>query len=103
MYYQYQASPIIVTFATKTTPIYKIPFPAVTICPESLSVKTELNFGKLEDAIVADNITAEELKYYEYASQICNSDSEFAYSNDSIIKNATDFYHTLHTVSRYQY
>lgn len=33
-YKKWEVAPVIVTFATKETPIYEIPFPAVTICPE---------------------------------------------------------------------
>jgi amiloride-sensitive sodium channel len=38
---------VIVTFATRETPLYKIPFPAITICPEVKSVKRLLNFKDL--------------------------------------------------------
>lgn len=34
-YKKWVRSPVIVTFATKQTPIWQIPFPAVTICPET--------------------------------------------------------------------
>ena len=32
---QVENSPVVVSFATEDTPLYKIPFPAVTICPEA--------------------------------------------------------------------
>lgn len=34
-YRKWVTSPIIVTFAKTETPIWNIPFPAVTICPET--------------------------------------------------------------------
>lgn len=37
-------SPVIVTFATKESPIYTIPFPAVTICPMAKANKDVFNF-----------------------------------------------------------
>lgn len=98
LYNQYKVSPIIVTFATKTTPIHDIPFPAVTICPASLSVMSKLNFSKLEDVInLEENVTAEDIKLYEYASQVCIR----GISNVNIMKNATDFYKTLLDVSSF--
>jgi amiloride-sensitive sodium channel len=38
---------VIVSFATKGTLIYSIPFPAITICPESKSVQSIFNYTKL--------------------------------------------------------
>lgn len=37
-------SPVIVSFATKESPIYTIPFPAVTICPMVKADKEIFNF-----------------------------------------------------------
>lgn len=37
-------SPVIVTFATTQTPIWNIPFPAITICPEVKSQKNLFNY-----------------------------------------------------------
>lgn len=34
-YRKWQRSPVLVSFATKQTPIMQIPFPAITICPET--------------------------------------------------------------------
>lgn len=34
-YEKWQSSPIIITFVGIPTPIYSIPFPAVTICPQT--------------------------------------------------------------------
>jgi amiloride-sensitive sodium channel len=45
IYDKYERSPVIVTFATKETPIYKIPFPAVTICPESKAAKEKFSYS----------------------------------------------------------
>lgn len=43
-YRKYNQSPIIVSLADKSTPIWDIPFPAVTICPETKSYIDLLNF-----------------------------------------------------------
>jgi amiloride-sensitive sodium channel len=47
IYEKYDNTPVIVTFATRETPLYRIPFPAITICPEVKSVKRLLNFTDL--------------------------------------------------------
>lgn len=43
-YNKWITSPVIVTFATTETPIWKIPFPAITICPEVKSDPEIFNY-----------------------------------------------------------
>lgn len=38
-------SPVIVSFAETATPIWDVPFPAITICPETKTRKDIFNFG----------------------------------------------------------
>lgn len=40
---KYDKSPVVVSFATEDTPLYEIPFPAVTICPELKFSKEKYN------------------------------------------------------------
>nr|XP_008193548.2 PREDICTED: pickpocket protein 28 [Tribolium castaneum] len=47
VYKKWERSPVIVNFANRGTPIYEIPFPAVTICPEAKSDQNLFNFTKL--------------------------------------------------------
>ena len=47
VYTKWQQSPVIVSFAEKSTPVWEIPFPAVTICPETKSYVEQLNFTKM--------------------------------------------------------
>jgi amiloride-sensitive sodium channel len=47
VYQKWEESPVIVNFANQGTPIYKIPFPAVTVCPESKSATDKFNFTKI--------------------------------------------------------
>jgi len=37
-------NPVIVSFAEKSTPVWQIPFPAVTVCSETKSRQTIFNF-----------------------------------------------------------
>lgn len=41
---KWDQSPVIVSFAEKSTPVWQIPFPAVTICPETKSKQSVFNF-----------------------------------------------------------
>lgn len=47
VYKKWDTSPVIVTFATRGTPMYSIPFPAVTVCPESKSIQNLFNFTRI--------------------------------------------------------
>lgn len=44
VYTKWDQSPVIVSFAEKSTPVWEIPFPAVTICPETKAKVELLNF-----------------------------------------------------------
>ncbi|XP_065087743.1 pickpocket protein 28-like [Ochlerotatus camptorhynchus] len=46
IYQKWDQTPVIVSFHEKTIPIWKIPFPAVTICPRSKWNGNSLNFSK---------------------------------------------------------
>uniref|UniRef100_A0A182QS19 Pickpocket n=1 Tax=Anopheles farauti TaxID=69004 RepID=A0A182QS19_9DIPT len=44
IYRKWEQTPVIVSFAEKSTPVWQIPFPAVTICPETKTRSEYLNF-----------------------------------------------------------
>lgn len=44
IYRKWEENPVIITFDEKHTAVWEIPFPAVTICPESKVKKAFLNF-----------------------------------------------------------
>lgn len=64
IYTRWDQNPVIVSFAERSTPVWEIPFPAVTICPETKAKTTRLNFTKMyramKDGIMAFNITEQE-------------------------------------------
>lgn len=43
-YDKWQTSPVIVTFDERTTPVWEIPFPAITICPDTKVPSRQLNY-----------------------------------------------------------
>lgn len=49
---KYTNNPIVTGFETKTSSIYEIPFPAVTICPEKKSFNFKFNYSDIFNKIV---------------------------------------------------
>lgn len=59
---KWDQSPVIVSFAEKSTPVWEIPFPAVTICPETKTYMDKLNFTDAYHTLIEgmrDNMTEE--------------------------------------------
>lgn len=44
VYNKWDQSPVIVSFDEKSTPVWEIPFPAVTLCPETKVLASYLNY-----------------------------------------------------------
>ncbi|RZC37445.1 ASC and/or SET domain containing protein, partial [Asbolus verrucosus] len=74
VYKKWEQSPVIVTLANSGRPIYEIPFPAVTICPESKSDESVFNYTDIiwrwEE--MGEVLTPLEKTRFEYMSLICN-------------------------------
>ncbi|XP_022910283.2 pickpocket protein 28-like [Onthophagus taurus] len=69
-YHKWRSTPVIVSFATKQTPIFEIPFPAVTICPEAKLNTSVFNYsGELWKWGRKESVQKE----LEYSSLICTS------------------------------
>ncbi|KAE8744812.1 hypothetical protein FOCC_FOCC008536 [Frankliniella occidentalis] len=47
VYTKWEGSPVIVSFAETATPIWNVPFPAVSVCPETKSRQTKFNYTGL--------------------------------------------------------
>lgn len=58
VYSKWQMSPVIVSFAEKYTRVSEIPFPAVTICPETKARSSLLNFTHLYNRWTKDGVDA---------------------------------------------
>lgn len=76
IYDKWQFSPVIVSFAEKSTPVWQIPFPAVTICPETKALSKFINFTSAYQQIKGNEsertITEDELRNLEAVAQICD-------------------------------
>ncbi|XP_068913457.1 pickpocket protein 28-like [Tenebrio molitor] len=94
IYDKYERSPVIVTFATKETPIYKIPFPAVTICPESKAAKEKFSYSAtVLNKLDNNNSNPEENQRLDYMSFLCDDYDLVPHS-----KNETFSNHFLDTI-----
>lgn len=51
---------MIVSFAEKSTPVWKVPFPAVTICPETKAKTSFVNFTQNYHIVHAQNASLDE-------------------------------------------
>ena len=69
-YNKWQFNPVIVTFAEKSTPVWKIPFPAITICPETKSMKEVFKVDNLlhEDYV---ELSTNKYTYLNTLYQVC--------------------------------
>lgn len=75
IYEKWQLSPVIVSFAEKSTPVWQIPFPAVTICPETKALMKFVNFSGGYLAVHTgqkDTLTEDQLQGLEAVAQICD-------------------------------
>ncbi|XP_063915458.1 pickpocket protein 28-like [Zophobas morio] len=98
-YQKWESSPVIVSFATKETPIWQIPFPAVTICPETKSLPTAFNYTdmlykKLQNRPVTED---EELKF-SYIASLCTYHPELTYNLNDFV-DAENMFEFLEKVS----
>ncbi|XP_050513889.1 pickpocket protein 28-like isoform X2 [Diabrotica virgifera virgifera] len=73
VYHKWIRSPVIVTFATQETQIYSIPFPAVTICPESKTNQSLYNHTNITRKIIENvDLTEDEQNNLNYISLVCD-------------------------------
>nr|XP_029720869.1 pickpocket protein 28-like [Aedes albopictus] len=81
VYMKWDREPVIVTFAQKPTPVFQIPFPAVTICPETKVKAANLNFTKTyyysRFPLLRKQLTDDQLNKLLAMLQVC----EFAFSD----------------------
>ncbi|EDW17776.1 pickpocket protein 28 [Drosophila mojavensis] len=73
-------NPVIVSFAEKSTPVWQIPFPTVTVCPETKSRQSVFNFTNAYWQIrdFRGNVTGvkdfneHDYLFYDAVSQVCD-------------------------------
>lgn len=89
IYEKRQTRPVMISFAKSLSPTFVIPFPAVTICPESKASTEDFNISKaLKDF---QHLSNQELKRLKALTQVCdfgdqaNSSQLKSQENDVII------------------
>lgn len=72
---KWSETPVIVTFAEESTPVYEIPFPSVTVCTDTKVRQRVLNYTdlyhKLKDIRQKAHIPITELKVMQSMAQLC--------------------------------
>ncbi|KAJ2943106.1 hypothetical protein O0L34_g18796 [Tuta absoluta] len=101
VWWKWYESPLIVSFTESMVPVTEIPFPAMTICPQTKSLQRRFNFTehyhklgarRLFNESSADDWTTEERNLYEDVSLLCESyfpagDGRKFSSGSDILKN----------------
>ncbi|XP_056638388.1 pickpocket protein 28-like [Diorhabda sublineata] len=72
---KWDQSPVLVSFARSPTPVWQIPFPAISICSETKTKQTVYNFTNAYDRYIHNrtNMTDEEMKHFSDSSLICDN------------------------------
>ncbi|KAL1488765.1 hypothetical protein ABEB36_014564 [Hypothenemus hampei] len=99
-YNKWKRSPVIVSFDTKETKIWDLPFPAVTICPKSKSQNFLYNYTDIYWKSKHQALNKTEESYATYMNMICDN---LFYRKDNVNNSqsfAEDFYDFLDTVTR---
>ncbi|XP_068083949.1 sodium channel protein Nach-like [Anabrus simplex] len=86
---KWYSSPVMVTLSEKSTPVWDIPFPAVTLCSEVKIKPSALNFSGLKLKSRKGNLTDEEERSLEYASILCDYSSSG--KNNTVGDDAIDY------------
>nr|XP_049705408.1 pickpocket protein 28 isoform X1 [Helicoverpa armigera] len=74
VYIKWNESPVIVSFAENPTPVWQIPYPAVTVCFETKAMQRKFNFTDYYHLYLSDkdNLTLEEQHLFEDISMVCD-------------------------------
>ncbi|XP_075163784.1 pickpocket 26 [Haematobia irritans] len=80
IWFKWNNNPVIVSFAEKSTPVWQIPFPAVTICTETKARQSYFNFTDtywryfdFYTNVTMENVTSQEFIQLNSALQVCDA------------------------------
>ncbi|CAH0755771.1 unnamed protein product [Diatraea saccharalis] len=98
---KWNESPVIVSFAENTTPVWQIPYPAVTLCFETKSMQTKFNFTAnyhlYNSTITRPNMPPEDRKMFEDLTLVC--DDYLASAAGRKFSNASETVNNIKSVS----
>ncbi|KAJ3655391.1 hypothetical protein Zmor_014523 [Zophobas morio] len=70
---KYENNPIVINFSSKQLSVYDVPFPAVTICPESKSSSLTFNYSDVYYKIRSQiKVSDEKFKVFHYMYLLCD-------------------------------
>ncbi|CAH2014693.1 unnamed protein product [Acanthoscelides obtectus] len=85
IYNRFITSPVIVSFATKESPLYTIPFPAVTICPMTKAKKSVYDFTRGVYRFKAmRGLAPEEKRNAQYFALLCRYSQIYFYDSGKL-------------------
>ena len=96
---KWQSSPVIVTFDEKSTPVWKIPFPAITICPETKYKKQYFEVDNLLDNELlskSESLSKDHFDKLNTLYQVCN---HYPYPSfglkEEVFSNCSDIFNNI--------
>ena len=87
LYIKWQSNPVIVTLDTESTAIFKIPFPAVTICPQSKSDRSKF---KLTELFQKSNFSTKERRSLYALAHVCKYEYEVLVDLEFPVENSSN-------------
>uniref|UniRef100_A0A182WEP1 Pickpocket n=1 Tax=Anopheles minimus TaxID=112268 RepID=A0A182WEP1_9DIPT len=95
VYRKWDREPVVVTFAEKPAPVFTIPFPAVTICPETKVRKKDLDFTTayqlFNDEELWQFMADEQLAKLEALLQVCDFSFGMEMNNESYADDVVEY------------
>ncbi|XP_060522631.1 pickpocket protein 28-like isoform X2 [Cylas formicarius] len=72
---KWDTSPVLVSFARSPTPVWQVPFPAVTVCSETKAKQTKYNFTENYHRMISSNntMTEHEKKQFADLALVCEN------------------------------
>ncbi|XP_041982502.1 uncharacterized protein LOC121735666 [Aricia agestis] len=94
IYIKWEERPVIVSFAEQSTPVCKIPFPAVTLCFETKAFRRTFNYTSILSSMLKkgtiDQFTENQKIKYDMMSSICGLKDGFIGADDLLFHNLTE-------------
>ncbi|XP_050294515.1 pickpocket protein 28-like isoform X2 [Anthonomus grandis grandis] len=74
-YIKWDTAPVLVSFARSPTPVWQVPFPAITVCSETKARQRAYNFTEYYHRMQSaeNNMTEDELKKFADLALVCES------------------------------
>ncbi|KAL5291213.1 hypothetical protein ACFFRR_010554 [Megaselia abdita] len=89
---KWKNNPVIVSFDDKSTPVWQIPFPAVTICSETKALQTKFNFTEVAIKYrTHQKLSNEERFVLDSLLQVCYADYFEKLKYPSMFGNASEY------------